>query len=600
MSGTGFVPAVRLVVGLVRPHPVPFSISVFGAAVYAAGTVAATIVLGRIVDRVVLPVLDGDEALSGSAVIGWAGLLLVVAVLRIAGVIARRYFAGMTSERASRHYRQQLARSYVDLPMSFHRRRAPGDLIAHVDADTEVAVDVLHPVPFSLAVVMMGVFAAISMLLVDPLLALVAFAVFPLLILFNRIYTLRIEEPSILQQEGIGRVTTVAHESLDGALVVKLLGRERAESERFAREAAELRGHRIQVGRLRAVFESMLDALPNLGIAAVIVIGAWRVDQGAATVGGLVQVASLFAVLAFPMRVLGFFLESVPTSLAAKSRLESVLDQPLPTRAAGSRPTTSAALEVSGLRVGYEHTDTDADASSPTVIDDVSFRVGDGEVVALVGATGSGKSTIVSVLAGLLDPLEGSITLGGVDLAELDPADRADLVRIAFQESFLFADSVTANVALDRAGVDGDEIDRVLAVARADGFVHDLPDGPMTVVGERGMTLSGGQRQRLALARAFVGTPRLVVLDDATSAVDAAIESEILEALRSNRGADDAVVAPPAMLVVAHRLSTIRLADRVVFLRHGRVAGRGTHTELLADPHYLALATAYEQTEREA
>ncbi len=234
------------------------------------------------------------------------------------------------------------------------------------------------------------------------------------------------------------------------------------------------------------------------------------------------------------------------------------------------------------------------------MIDDVSFRVGDGEVVALVGATGSGKSTIVSVLAGLLDPLEGSITLGGVDLAELDPADRADLVRIAFQESFLFADSVTANVALDRAGVDGDEIDRVLAVARADGFVHDLPDGPMTVVGERGMTLSGGQRQRLALARAFVGTPRLVVLDDATSAVDAAIESEILEALRSNRGADDAVVAPPAMLVVAHRLSTIRLADRVVFLRHGRVAGRGTHTELLADPHYLALATAYEQTEREA
>ncbi len=591
MSGTGFVPAVRLVAELVRPHPAPFSVSVFGAAVYAGGTVAATIVLGRIVDRVVLPVLDGDAELSGSSIAGWAALVLVVAVLRIAGVIARRYFAGMTSERASRHFRRGLARSYVDLPMSFHRRRAAGDLLAHVDADTEVAVDVLHPVPFSLAVVMMAVFAAISMLLVDPLLALVAFAVFPLLIGFNRIYTHRIEEPSILQQDGIGRVATVAHESLDGALVVKLLGRTDAEVERFAAEADALRGHRIRVGDLRAIFESVLDALPNLGIAAVIVIGAWRVDQGAATVGGLVQVASLFAVLAFPMRVLGFFLESVPTSLAAKRRLESVLHEPVPDRPSASVPGGEARLEVRGLCAGYDRV---------SVLDDVSFDVRPGEIVALVGATGSGKSTIVSALAGLLEPTAGSIRLGGVDLATLDPADRADLVRIAFQESFLFADSVASNVGLDRPGADDTEIGRVLTVARADEFVAALPDGAATVVGERGLTLSGGQRQRLALARAFVGEPRVVVLDDATSAVDAAIESEILDALRSVRSSDGTTVAPPSMLVVAHRLSTIRLADRVVFLRQGRVAGSGSHTELLADPDYLALATAYEQTEREA
>ena len=246
-------------------------------------------------------------------------------------------------------------------------------------------------------------------------------------------------------------------------------------------------------------------------------------------------------------------------------------------------------------------TDADADLrfehvilgfGDQVIIDDVDLEVRAGETVALVGATGSGKSTLVSALAGLLEPLGGRITFGGIPIDDLDPAVRTDAIRIAFQEAFLFGDTIDANVGLERNGIERREIDGAIATAGATGFVTALPDNTSTVVGERGMTLSGGQRQRVALARALAGQPRLVVLDDATSAVDAAIERQILDALRDSEHA-------PSMLIVAHRLSTIRLADRVVFVKAGRIAGRGTHEELLANPDYLALATAYEEAEAE-
>ena len=581
-SGVG--ESIRFIGRMVRPHWPVFLVAVIGGAIFAAGAVMSAVILGRLVDDVVLPVFDQGEDISGSSVAGWAVALLAVVVIRIIGVIGRRYFAGMTAERVSRGFRRDLAHAYVRLPMSFYRRRSSGDLLAHVDTDSDTVTEVLHPLPFAFAAVFMAIFAAIAMFLVDPLLALLAFAIFPISIVLNRVYTQRVEGPATDQQASVGKVAAVAHESFDGALVVKLLGRENAEMTRFNAEAEELRQHRVRVGTMRAVFESTLSAVPSLGIVLVILIGAWRVDSGDATVGGLIAISALFATLSLPLRILGYFLQNVPIARAASARLHSVLDESFAEPGAGRSLTAGTAdLRFRNVTLGF---------GDQIIIDDVNLLVRAGETVALVGATGSGKSTLVSALAGLLDPLSGEISFGGIPIDDLDPAVRTDLIRIAFQEAFLFGDTIDANVGLERSGMDRRAIDQAIATAGATSFVAALPEGTSTVVGERGMTLSGGQRQRVALARALAGEPRLVVLDDATSAVDAAIERQILDALGAGEHA-------PSMLIVAHRLSTIRLADRVVFVKDGRIAGRGTHEELLANPDYLALATAYEEAEAE-
>jgi len=581
---SGLGESIRFIGRMVRPHWPVFLVAVIGGAIFAAGAVMSAVILGRLVDDVVLPVFDQGEDISGSSVAGWAVALLAVVVIRIIGVIGRRYFAGMTAERVSRGFRRDLAHAYVRLPMSFYRRRSSGDLLAHVDTDSDTVTEVLHPLPFAFAAVFMAIFAAIAMFLVDPLLALLAFAIFPISIVLNRVYTQRVEGPATDQQASVGKVAAVAHESFDGALVVKLLGRENAEMTRFNAEAEELRQHRVRVGTMRAVFESTLSAVPSLGIVLVILIGAWRVDSGDATVGGLIAISALFATLSLPLRILGYFLQNVPIARAASARLHSVLDEPFAEPGAGRSLTAGTAdLRFRNVTLGF---------GDQIIIDDVNLLVRAGETVALVGATGSGKSTLVSALAGLLDPLSGEISFGGIPIDDLDPAVRTDLIRIAFQEAFLFGDTIDANVGLERSGMDRRAIDQAIATAGATSFVAALPEGTSTVVGERGMTLSGGQRQRVALARALAGEPRLVVLDDATSAVDAAIERQILDALGAGEHA-------PSMLIVAHRLSTIRLADRVVFVKDGRIAGRGTHEELLANPDYLALATAYEEAEAE-
>lgn len=582
MARSDTAEAVRFIAGLVRPHWPVFTAAVLGGAVFAAGAVAGAVILGQLVDDVIIPVFDQGTDISMSTVLGWCALLVVVVVVRIGGVIARRYFAGMTAERVAREFRNDLAHSYVRLPMSFYRRRSAGDLLAHVDTDSDTATEVLHPLPFAFAAAFMALFAAIVMFTVDPLLALLAFAIFPASIGLNRIYTNSVQEPANAQQDSVGKVSTVAHESFDGALVVKLLGREQAEAKRFNAAAEELRTHRVHVGTLRAVFESTLSALPNLGIILVVLIGAWRVDSGSATVGGLVQISALFATLSLPLRVLGYFLQNVPIARAANRRLNTVFDEPEMAPGKGQQLQSGPAnLVFSSVTLGF---------GDQVILQNVDLEVRAGETVALVGATGSGKSTIVGALSGLLDPLGGHITFGGIALDDLDPAERAAEIRVAFQEAFLFEDTIDANVGLERPGLGRPEIDHALVTSGATDFVQALPEGTTTVVGERGMTLSGGQRQRIALARALAGEPRLVVLDDATSAVDAAIERKILNALRAGDPA-------PAMLIVAHRLSTIRLADRVVFVRDGTIAARGTHQELLRDPDYLALATAYEAAE---
>ncbi len=577
----------------IRHHPAPFAVSVFGAALFAGSTVAASIVLGRVTDRVVLPTFETGTVPPGSLGLAVAAVVALT-VLRASGVIARRYFAAMTSERAQVSLRRRLAERYLRLPMSWHQRVPTGRLLAHVDNDAEMSVELIHPLPFSLGALFLGVFSGIALVVVDPLVALVGLAVFPALVVLNRFYSQRMEGPAAAVQAAVGEVSTIAHESFDGALVVKTLGRAESENERFTVAARALQEQRRRVGFIRSWFESIIDALPNLGIITVVVVGAYRIEAGAMTLGDLVQVASLFTILVLPMRVLGYFLESVPPSIVARQRLEAVFGEPLPPQPVGEDPSTAqvragapspiggGSVQLVGVHYRY--------SPDEPVLKGIDIEIAPGEVVALVGSTGAGKSTLLSLMAGLLPPTAGRILLGNRPVDQLGAADRAHQVAMVFQEPFLFADTIRANILLDSHGDDDSgptDISAAAATAQVDRFLGDLPHGLDTVIGERGVTLSGGQRQRVALARALVRQPRILLLDDATSAVDPVVEQQILVGLRRELQA--------TTVVVAHRLSTIELADRVLFLRDGRIAARGRHEQLLAiEPAYRALVEAYE------
>jgi ABC-type multidrug transport system fused ATPase/permease subunit len=423
-------------------------------------------------------------------------------------------------------------------------------------------------------VVSMGLLAV-----VDPVLLAVALALFPGLALLNNAYTKKVERPASAAQAHVGDVSAVAHESFEGALVVKTLGLEEREVDRLRATAELLRQERLVVGRLRGGFEPGLDALPNLGTIALLWLGAWRVSTGAVTTGELVQAMLLFGILAFPFRIVGFLLEELPRAVVANDRVQGVLAAPARARPATPLSLPDGPLDVVLDGVGFSH-------GEDVVLAGVSARLAPGEVVALVGSTGAGKSTLCNLIANLIDPDAGEIRIGGVPLPTVDPADLHRTTALVFQETFLFADTVRENLTMGET-VDDDAILAALEIARARAFVQRLPHGLDDVIGERGVTLSGGQRQRIALARALLRRPRLLLLDDATSAVDAKVEQAILDGLRG------AVAA--TTLVVAHRVSTIALADRVLLLDDGRIAAEGTHRELLAVPAYAALVRAYEQ-----
>ncbi|CAB4687675.1 MAG: ATP-binding cassette domain-containing protein [Actinobacteria bacterium] len=566
----------------IKREPVIFTLSTVGSLLFGALTVADAWVLGWSTDHVVLPAFRDGEI---DASLLWAilALFLGVAILRAVGIVARRLGAGIMQYRMQAHSRRAVTRQYLSLPMEWHQRHPTGQLLSNANSDVEAAWGPIAPLPMAVGTVAMMVIAVVQMLVADLVLAVVGLLIFPCVIAANVAFQ-RLASPLMTRAQQLrAEVSEIAHESFDGAMVVKTLGREPEETARFAARAEELRDVNIRAGRIRAAFDPTLAALPNLGVLIVLAVGAERVLSGATDAGDVVTVAYLLTIVSFPIRSIGWLLGEFPRSVVGFRRVSSVLEA-TGDMAYGERRTDPAGQ---GARLSVEHLAYAYDAEQP-VLADVTFTVEPGRTVALVGATASGKSTLTALVSRLVDPDAGRIALDGTDLRELARGELARSVALVPQTAFLFDDTVRGNVTLG-ADVSDEAVWEALRAAQADGFVAALPDGLDARLGERGTSLSGGQRQRISLARALVRRPRLMVLDDATSAVDPEVEARILAALRAGAGG-------ASLLVVAYRKATISLADEVVHLEDGRVADRGTHAELLGrSPAYARLVNAYEQ-----
>ncbi|MDQ3576071.1 MAG: ABC transporter ATP-binding protein/permease [Actinomycetota bacterium] len=545
-------------------------------------SVGSAYVMGEVTGRVILPAFSEKRVITGALVLA-ALAILGVAILKIIGIIGRRLFAGIMQYRLQADYRRQVTRQYLRLPLSWHQQHPTGQLLSNANSDVEAAWFFVAPLPFACGALLMLGITIVALFLTDPVLAIVGGVVIPLVFAVNLAYS-RVMSPRISRAQQLrAEVSEIAHESFDAALVVKTLGREQREIDRFAERTATLRDCLISVGRVRGLFDPIMESLPTLATLAVLTIGVGRVASGDTATEDLVFIAYLFTVLALPIRALGWVLGELPRAVAGNDRVTDVLtatgETPYGTQVLAVQDDP-ARLSAENLFFGY------AGEPSPT-LQRITLDVPAGRSIAIVGPTGSGKSTLANVLVRLVDPDSGEVLVDGIDVRELHQGELTRDAALVTQSTFLFDDTVSGNVTLG-ADYEAERVWDALRLAAADQFVTALPDGADTQVGERGATLSGGQRQRIALARALVRRPRLLVMDDSTSSVDPTIEARILSGLRTAGW-------PATVVVIAYRKATITLADEVVFLTDGQIVARGSHQQLQDTvPGYAALVQAYE------
>jgi ATP-binding cassette, subfamily B, bacterial len=571
---------VKLIGRFVRMHPAAFTIAVVGSSAYAGAIIGAAWVIGWVTDNVIIPILD--EGHQPELLVAAGVVIAGVAVLKALGIVVRRTGAAYLSNATRRDLRNELLAHQLTLKMSWFNRQAIGDLLAVADADTNQGTGVLGPLPFASGVSLLLVGTFVLVTSIDPWLGLgaaIGLVVAIAIDVRGSWITFAMWEEV---QRNRGRVASIAHESFDGALTVKALGRERFVADKFGAASDILRDRLIEVNSTWTKYQVILRALPQVLIIMLMVVGAARIAVGAITPGDIVTIAYLLSLLAFPIQLIGFVLWDLAGSLAGWRRVEAVLgaDDHV-VWGATTAAFGSGAAPVTGQSVGFGY-------ESESVLTDLELDLGAGTTLAVVGPTGSGKTTLGLLLARLWDPDTGAVHLEGRDLREFARSELSKEVAYVSQNAFLFDATVRENVTLGLEFSD-EEVHKALRLAGAEEFVSALPAGLDTGLGERGATLSGGQRQRLALARALVRKPRLLILDDATSAVDPSVEIEILKALK---GAD----LPSTIVVVAYRPSSIRLADEVVFVDQKRILGHGTHDQLLKTlPGYASLVSAYEE-----
>jgi ATP-binding cassette subfamily B protein len=545
--------------------------------VLAAAAMGATVAIPWLTGMAVNDIDSGDKAGLRTLVLVIAGVTLVRLVLSV----ARRLVAGRVSLGVEVDLRNILYAHLQSLELGFFATTQTGQLMSRSTVDLQsVRFFLGYGLVFILQSALTIVLAAIAMLALQPGLGALALTPVPFVVLVAARYGRR-SRPSLQEvQQRIAELTADVEENVSGVRVVKSFAAEPRRLERFRGSVTRVFDQSMHATRLRAFYNPFIGFLPNLGLAVILLVGGRQVIDGSLSLGDFTAFYAYLLMLIAPMRQLGIALSLAQRATASGARLFELLDrEPRLVAPPDARPLPEGRGRVELRDVTFAYED-----SGIASLDGVSLTVEAGSTVALVGATGSGKSTLVRLIGRLYDPTSGSVLVDGADVRELDLRELRRAIAVVDDDPFLFSASVHDNIAYGRPDATREEVVRAAERAQAAGFVDALPEGYDTRVGERGLTLSGGQRQRLAIARALLADPRILILDDATSSVDATTEQAIKQALRE-------VMAGRTTFVIAHRLSTIALADEVVVLENGRIAAEGTHDELLTEsPLYAEIA----------
>jgi ABC-type multidrug transport system fused ATPase/permease subunit len=553
---------VRLL-GWLRPYRAGVAWSASLAAVAMVMTVAIPWLSGRAIDQV----REGDK--PGLTTLALA--ILAAGVLRLALTVSRRLIAGRVSLGVELDLRNGMYEHLQKLELGFFDRQQTGQLMSRATVDLQsVRFFLGYGLVFMLQSALTILLAAAAMIAVQPGLAAVSLIPVPIVVFVAARYGRR-SRPALQElQQRIGELTADVEENIGGVRVVKSFAREDRQLGRFRGQVGRVWDQAMVTTRLQAFYNPLIGFLPQLGLAAILFYGGRQVIDGRLTVGEFSAFYAYLLMLLSPMRTLGISLGLAQRATAAGARIYQILDrEPRIVAAPGAPalPPGSGHVELRDVTLQYE-------GAARPALRDVDLDVPAGTTVALVGATGSGKTTLVQLIPRLYDVTSGAVRVDGADVRDVDVASLRAAVAVVNDDPFLFSATVAENIAYARADATREEIELAARRAQAHEFIERLPDGYDTRVGERGLTLSGGQRQRVAIARALLADPRILILDDATSSVDASTEQEIKAALRE-------VMAGRTTFVIAHRLSTISLADTIVVLEDGAVAAAGGHDALL-------------------
>ncbi|MFL5897753.1 MAG: ABC transporter ATP-binding protein [Solirubrobacterales bacterium] len=580
----------RRLMGYLRPYRK----QLWGSLIFAWAAMGMAVLIPWLVGEAVNAIEDGErpDLLPLALAIVGAG------VLRLGLTVVRRLVAGKVSLAVEFDLRQQFYAHLQRLDLGFFDGQQTGQLMSRATVDLQAIRFFLgYGLIFITQNLLTITLAAVVMIAINPLLALLALVPAPFVIFTASRYNLASRPAQQEVQQRVAELTAEAEENVSGIRIVKAFAREEHQLHRFQRAVAQVFEQSIYATRLQAFFSPLIGLLPQIGIALVLLVGGREVIDGNLSLGAFVAFYTYVGMLAGPMRSLGVALGMAQRAIASGNRMFEILDrQPAIQSPPGAPelPAGGGAVELRGVTLRYGDTSEphqilglteqkfdavrsgdDQDREVSAALRGVDLDVQAGKTVALVGPSGSGKTSLVGLIARLYDPSEGAVLVDGVDVHGVDLGSLRSQVAFVGDDSFLFTASVAENIAYARQEASMAEIEAAARRAEADAFIRALPDGYETRVGERGLTLSGGQRQRVAIARALLADPRILILDDATSSVDATTEAAIKAGLRE-------AMAGRTTFIIAHRLSTVSLADQIVVMDSGRVVDCGTHEELMS------------------
>jgi ATP-binding cassette subfamily B protein len=552
----------RRLMGFLRPYRK----QLWGSMVFAWAAIGVTVLIPLLTGHAVNAIKDGDK----SALAPLALAIVGASVLRLGLTVVRRLVAGKVSLAVEFDLRQTFYAHLQRLDLGFFDGQQTGQLMSRATVDLQAIRFFLgYGLIFITTSVLTIVLASVVMIAINPLLALIALAPAPFVIYTASRYN-RVSRPALQEvQQRIAELTAEAEENVSGIRIVKAFAREEHQLHRFQRSIARVFDQSIYSTRLQAFFSPLIGLLPQFGGALVLLVGGHEVIAGTLSLGSFSAFYLYVEMLAGPMRMLGVAMGMAQRAIASGNRMFEIIDREPAIQSPPGAPALPAGggeVELRGVSLRYD--------GSVAALTDVDLHVAAGRTVALVGPSGSGKTSLVALIARLYDPSDGTVTVDGADVRAIEVDSLRSQIAFVADDSFLFTASVAENIAYARQEASLEEIEGAARRAQADGFIQELPEGYETRVGERGLTLSGGQRQRIAIARALLADPRILILDDATSSVDATTEEAIKSGLQE-------VMSGRTTFVIAHRLSTVALADEVVVMDAGRIVDRGTHRELL-------------------